>query len=110
MNSGNQPLAKFYRVYDLIEARKFPDPRIPAAHQNRAFDKLFKWVEKKHKAHQGGLLALPTGAGKTFTAVRFLCRGPISDGYKVLWLAHTHHLLEQAFYSFGKSVYKERAV
>lgn len=26
----------------------------------------------------------------------------MSDGYKVLWLAHTHHLLEQALDSFGK--------
>ena len=28
--------------------------------------------------------------------MHFLCRTPLSDGYKVLWLAHTHHLLEQA--------------
>jgi superfamily II DNA or RNA helicase len=44
---------------------------------------------------------LPTGGGKTFTAVRFLCRAPLSAGYKVLWLAHTHHLLEQAYDSFA---------
>jgi anti-anti-sigma factor len=29
-----------------------------------------------------------------------LCSTAISDGYKVLWLAHTHHLLDQAFHSF----------
>ena len=44
---------------------------------------------------------MPTGSGKTFTAVRFLCKNVIAKGYKILWLAHTHHLLEQAFYSFG---------
>jgi superfamily II DNA or RNA helicase len=28
----------------------------------------------------------------------------LSEGYKVLWLAHTHHLLEQAFIEFGNGV------
>lgn len=55
----------------------------------------------KQGKHAGaGILVLPTGGGKTFTAVRFLAEGPLSDGYKVLWLAHTHHLLEQAFHCF----------
>ncbi len=44
---------------------------------------------------------MPTGGGKTFTAIRFSCIQPISDGYKVLWLAHTHHLLEQAFFAYS---------
>jgi superfamily II DNA or RNA helicase len=43
---------------------------------------------------------LPTGGGKTFTAERFLCMNIIPKGYKVLWLAHTHHLLDQAFHEF----------
>ena len=60
-----------------------------------------KWFGKESEGHKGGILVLPTGGGKTFTAVRFLCQGPLSKGYKVLWLAHTHHLLEQAYYSFG---------
>jgi superfamily II DNA or RNA helicase len=42
------------------------------------------------------VLVIPTGGGKTFTASHFLCRSALSDGFKVLWLAHTHHLLEQA--------------
>jgi superfamily II DNA or RNA helicase len=53
---------------------------------------------------KGGILALPTGGGKTFTAVHFLCSNALSDGYKVLWLAHTHHLLEQAFGAFDAGV------
>ncbi|MEZ6114400.1 MAG: DEAD/DEAH box helicase family protein, partial [Pirellulaceae bacterium] len=51
-----------------------------------------------------GILVLPTGGGKTFTACHFLGRNPLSDGFKVLWLAHTHHLLEQAFASFDQLV------
>ena len=49
---------------------------------------------------RGTILVLPTGGGKTFTAVRFACVHPLSDGFKVLWLAHTHHLLEQSFKGF----------
>lgn len=50
------------------------------------------------------MLVLPTGGGKTFTAVRFLCHNPIAQGYKVLWLAHTHHLLEQALEGMQRDV------
>ena len=46
----------------------------------------------------------PTGGGKTFATIRFLCTSQLSQGYKVLWLAHTHHLLEQAFHAFESEV------
>jgi len=72
----------------------------PASHQSEALDKLRQWFDKG-EFPAGGILVLPTGGGKTFVAVRFLCTGPLSAGYKVLWLAHTHHLLEQAFHAFG---------
>ncbi len=92
---------KFYRQYDLVQARKYPSSRVPENHQNKALKNLRNWFESKPHPYAGGILALPTGGGKTYTAVRFLCKNPISEGYKILWLAHTHHLLEQAFYSFG---------
>jgi len=91
----------FYRKYDLIKARKEPSKINLAAHQVEAEKNLMNWLEKDIPGNKGGILVLPTGGGKTFTAVRFLCQGPLSKGYKVLWLAHTHHLLEQAYYSFG---------
>jgi superfamily II DNA or RNA helicase/5-methylcytosine-specific restriction endonuclease McrA len=90
------------RKYDLNEARKHPSKRTEATHQTQALAKLRAWYESEPTSGAGGLLVLPTGAGKTFTAIRFLCRNPLSDGYKVLWLAHTHHLLEQALDGFGK--------
>lgn len=73
----------------------------PASHQNVALGKLQSWFETAQQPPRGGILVLPTGGGKTFTAVRFLCRGPLSHGYKVLWLAHTHHLLDQAYLAFA---------
>jgi len=90
------------RDYDLNEARKHPSKRAESAHQTQASRSSGHGTNARRLEMPGGLLVLPTGAGKTFTAVRFLCRNPLSDGYKVLWLAHTHHLLEQALDSFGK--------
>ncbi len=95
-------VSEWDREYDLNEARKHPSRRTEAAHQTQALAKLRAWYESAPAPNAGGLLVLPTGGGKTFTAVRFLCRNPLSDDYKVLWLAHTHHLLEQALDAFGK--------
>lgn len=97
----NNEQEDFYREFNLIKARKNPSTIALRTHQTQAIKNLMQWYEKDYNTHKGGILVLPTGGGKTFTAVRFLCEGPLSDGYKVLWLAHTHHLLEQAFYSFG---------
>jgi ATP-dependent helicase IRC3 len=77
--------------------------REPAVHQAQVLEKMMRWYEKRGRDGGAGILVLPTGGGKTFTAVRFLCFGPLSEGKKVLWLAHTHHLLEQAFEAFGSA-------
>ena len=95
-------VSEWDRDYDLNEARKHPSKKAEAPHQTEALAKLRAWYKAAPAPDAGGLLVLPTGGGKTFTAVRFLCRNPLSDGYKVLWLAHTHHLLEQALDGFGK--------
>jgi len=95
----------FFCNYDLKFCRQQASNRLPAAHQLEALEKLDQWFYKKERSEKaGGFLVLPTGAGKTFTAVHFICSKLISEGYKVLWLAHTHHLLEQAFYSFASEV------
>lgn len=97
-----QPTCEFCGTFSLPELRKRPDSRQVAAHQAEALDKLRTWYTQA-ASPRGGLLVLPTGGGKTFTAVRFLCRGPLSDGVKVLWLAQTHHLLEQAYAELRRS-------
>ena len=96
---------EFYSEYDLNIARK-AYLKEPAGHQRMAIDELIKWYKAKKNGYTGGILVLPTGGGKTFTSIRFLCLTALSDGYKVLWLAHTHHLLEQAYNSFGEHVGK----
>lgn len=93
-----------YRVYPLTTARASSHGRTPGAHQAAALQALHQHFERRDMPFSGGLLVLPTGGGKTFTALRFLCRGPLSNGFKVLWLAHTHHLLEQALASLEREV------
>lgn len=99
----------FFVAYNLREARKLPSQRMPAAHQSAALGKLRSWFESSTAESRGGLMVLPTGGGKTFTAIRFLCAGPLAQGYKVLWLAHTHHLLEQAFRELGPQDESQRS-
>jgi len=97
---------EFCTKFDLLQARKSDSKRrSPAAHQSRALDALQKWYAKKADPN-GGLLVLPTGGGKTYTALRFLASGPLSDGCRVLWLAHTHHLLEQAYDALKDSIWQ----
>ncbi|MEI7768440.1 MAG: DNA gyrase C-terminal beta-propeller domain-containing protein [Chloroflexales bacterium] len=94
----------FYWEYDLTVARRHPREKQPAAHQREALEQLSKRFAGRARPYDGGILVLPTGGGKTFTAIRFLCTAPLSQGWKVLWLAHTHHLLEQAFTSIASEV------
>lgn len=95
------PRSGMFRRYDLRKARLTRARREPAAHQSEAIGKLQEWYRARPVGRRGGILMLPTGGGKTFTTVRFLCQEPLSDQYKVLWLANTHHLLEQAIDAFG---------
>jgi superfamily II DNA or RNA helicase len=88
-------------TYPLAEARRYPSGKVPAAHQEEGLRHLRRWFAQP-ATHKGGILVLPTGGGKTFTATRFLTEGPLSKGHKVVWLAHTHHLLDQAFAGFGR--------
>lgn len=93
----------FFVQYQLTAARGCLPQRVLVAHQQAAIANLGEWFAKSTVPH-GGLMVLPTGGGKTFTAIRFLCQGPLSQSHKILWLAHTHHLLEQAFFEMGPRV------
>jgi ATP-dependent helicase IRC3 len=99
---------QFYCEYDLRDARKIDGRmnsfREPASHQKEAIEDMAKWYKSRPRPYAGGILVLPTGGGKTFTALRFLCQTALSDGFKILWLAHTHHLLEQAYAGFPEHV------
>ncbi|MDO9044337.1 MAG: HEAT repeat domain-containing protein [Methanobacteriaceae archaeon] len=92
--------ADFFREYDLNFCRNRMSNKPEAIHQSETINHLTNWFNSKNFP-SGSIVALPTGSGKTFTAVRFICKNVLGNDYKLLWLAHTHHLLEQAYYSFG---------
>lgn len=89
----------------LRESKQYGERKEPRVHQLEAFQKMSKVFTLPLKGYKAGLLVLPTGAGKTFTAVNWLCRNILSKNIKVLWLAQSAYLLDQAFESF-----KENAV
>lgn len=77
------------------------NPRELYAHQNEAI----KALNRKNDSPFEGLLVLPTGGGKTLTAVHWLLRNFIDQRKKVLWIAHRHELLDQAFETLKFSAY-----
>jgi len=76
------------------------EQKTPFEHQLDAFkalDRTFPFADGNGK---GALLVLPTGAGKTFTTVKWLCDRALTRNMKILWLAQSFYLLDQAFNEF----------
>lgn len=69
-------------------------------HQVDAIGSLNHVFDFGDSGTKGALLVFPTGAGKTFTAVKWLLDNVVSQNVKILWLAHTFHLLDQAYATF----------
>jgi superfamily II DNA or RNA helicase len=84
-----------------IKVSKSENPRDLYEHQNQAIQAL----DKKNSAPFKGLLVLPTGGGKTLTAVHWMLKNFIDKGQKVLWIAHRHELLNQALDTVENSAY-----
>lgn len=75
----------------------------PFQHQIEAFAKLNDTFKFDSEKTGNGILVLPTGAGKTFTAVRWLCHHVIPKYIKILWLAPSFYLLNQASETFEEN-------
>lgn len=73
---------------------------VPFDYQRTAVNKLNQYFSKgdynEDLGWRPGLLVMPTGSGKTATAVWWMMKDMIKANYKVLWLSHRTHLLEQA--------------
>lgn len=65
-------------------------------HQKEAIQALDRAIIKSKIEKFAGMLVLPTGGGKTLTAIQWVLRNIINENKKVLWIAHRHELLEQA--------------
>jgi superfamily II DNA or RNA helicase len=83
----------------LREKSANTSPRTPFQHQIEAFEALGKTFNLSSEKPASGILVLPTGAGKTFTAVSWLSKYVIPKHIKILWLAPSFYLLDQALVS-----------
>ena len=84
----------------LHTAEQSIDPRQAFPYQIEAWHALDRALSKGKSCGQKGILEMPTGSGKTFTAVRWLLGNIVSGGGRVLWIAHRYELLEQAAMQF----------
>lgn len=108
----NELAATGLQIDEIIET-KFPKPvTIDLQESGAAVDiNLYPYQEdavtalKKYfveEDNQAGILQMPTGSGKTLTAVYFLLKEMASRDYQIIWLAHRFMLVEQAASVFYK--------
>lgn len=72
-------------------------------HQQEAVDALSEYFHvKKDLPDRNGMLVMPTGSGKTYTAVTWLLSQGVANGYRVVWLVHRQELVEQTYREFRK--------
>ena len=101
----DEPEPSFLPRFAIVDVAKAPeDARQPHDYQREAWEKMSRHlVEAESSGAFQGLLVMPTGAGKTFTAVRWLASEVLSRGQRVLWLAHRQELLEHAATAFHRA-------
>lgn len=92
-------------VEDKLKEREGKEKKQPRRHQQEAFSALTEKLPVPITGYAGTLLVLPTGGGKTYTAVNWICRHVLSAGIKVLWLAQTAYLLDQARQEFEGEIH-----
>jgi len=78
-------------------------PKVLYPHQEDAIKSLNKSIQDNKSF--AGLLVIPTGGGKTLTAVYYLLKNYIDNNKKILWIAHRYELLEQALKTFKDNSY-----
>lgn len=71
-------------------------------HQQKYYNALV--AKKNEKGHFKSLVCIPTGGGKTRLAITYLGNNHLNNNEKVIWIAHSKFLLNQAndvFLSLG---------
>ena len=72
-------------------------------HQSEAVKAMTKYFKlKKDMPDRSGVVVMPTGSGKTYTAITWLLKDAVAKGYKVVWLVHRQELIEQTFNEFRR--------
>jgi superfamily II DNA or RNA helicase len=96
-----------YFVLDVpkLACEKEHRDKQPFPHQQKSFNALSKTLTLPIYGYKGTLLVLPTGGGKTYAAVNWICRNILTKGTKVLWLAQSAYLLDQAAETFYNEIH-----
>ena len=94
-----------FNLYDAIDiSLSMPDSRgLIMPHQSEAVEAMSKYFElDKDISDRRGMVVMPTGSGKTYTAVIWLLKHGVANGYRVVWLVHRQELVEQTYREFRK--------
>ena len=96
---------KFIPRFEVLSVDGVPeDGRKPHDYQQQAWDRLgAHMADAEAEGVFQGLLVMPTGAGKTFTAIRWVTTQVLARGGRVVWLAHRRELLEHAAAEFRRT-------
>lgn len=72
-------------------------------HQKSAVEAMSNYFELDQEIEdRNGLVVMPTGSGKTYTAVNWLLSEGVAKGYRIVWLVHRQELVEQTYHEFRK--------
>ena len=91
--------------YVVLQPDRQPlDTRRPFSHQREAWARLSAHLEESQfTGALEGVMVMPTGAGKTYTAVTWLMTEVVNNGGRIVWIAHRDELLEQAAVAFHRA-------
>lgn len=90
----------YFRPID-VEHSVGDSRRLMLPYQQDAINSMNDYFQlDKDESGRRGVVVMPTGSGKTFTAVTWLLNEAIPRGYNVLWLVHRRELVDQAYQEF----------
>lgn len=97
-------MTKSEMIDPIIVDKSKPDSRsLIMPHQQEAVDAMTEYYSlEQDLPGRSGVVVMPTGSGKTYTAVTWLLKQGIANGYRVVWLVHRQELVEQTWKEFRK--------
>ena len=87
----------------IIDKSKRDSRDLIMPHQKNAVEAMSEYFNlDKDLPNRNGLVVMPTGSGKTYTAVNWLLSEGVAKGYRIVWLVHRQELVEQTYFEFRK--------
>jgi DNA repair protein RadD len=97
--------AESVKRYPSTTTMDEPDIRFKALkeYQYKVYFEVYNYLKETPFARC--IIQMPTGSGKTRTAMEIICEYINETGHEVLWLANTQELCDQAFETFLETWY-----